>query len=361
NTSNLDSSTACENLRASSPSFPCPTSATSSTAATWDTWLSGSPWMTLLKIFRQQSSAKSSRRGSSRAMLRKAVEMQEESSSHIIIAGTGRTGTTFLVQYLTELGLDTHRARHGDKQFDTNANAGLEDLPLVTGGLPCVIKCPWIGEYIDEILASPNIKIEAAILPTRDLLEAATSRAILQMRAVHQSAPWMAQQLGKTWENWATTPGGTVFSLNPLDQARILAVGFHRLVQRLVDAEIPITFLGFPRFIEDSNYLFERLSSILPKTVTAPQALAAHQRTAEREKVRVGDELAACSGSDKSFSVVPGALTYPDHDKVDRAALGREIARLDQERVKLAAELEAIQTSVLGRITIWMRRLTNAL
>jgi hypothetical protein len=83
--------------------------------------------------------------------------MQEAPNSHIIIAGTGRTGTTFLVQYLTELGLGTHVARHGFEQLDANANAGLEDMPLVATAesLPYVIKGPWIGEYVDEILASP--------------------------------------------------------------------------------------------------------------------------------------------------------------------------------------------------------------
>jgi hypothetical protein len=88
--------------------------------------------------------------------------------SHIIIAGTGRAGTTFLVQYLAELGLDTHVSRQGLEQLDANANAGLEDMPLVAAAetLPYVIKAPWIGEYVDEILASPDIRIDAAILPS---------------------------------------------------------------------------------------------------------------------------------------------------------------------------------------------------
>ena len=159
-------------------------------------------------------------------------------NSHIIVAGTGRTGTTFLVQYLTELGLDTHISRHGPGQFDATAQAGFEDMPLLTAAeaLPYVIKAPWMGQYIDEILASSDIQIDAAILPVLNPVEAAASRTILELRAMHQSAPDMAQ-LTETWENWALTPGGTIFSLNPLDQARILAIGFHRLVQRLVDAE----------------------------------------------------------------------------------------------------------------------------
>ena len=265
-------------------------------------------------------------------------EMQETRNGHIIIAGTGRAGTTFLVQYLTELGLDTHVSRQGLQQLDANANAGLEDTPLVAAAetLPYVIKSPWIGEYVDEILASPDIRIDAAILPVRDLVEAAASRTILELRALHQNAPWMVQQLGKTWENWAVTPGGTVFSFNPMDQARILAVSFHRLIQRLVDAGIPIVFLGFPRFVEDGNYLFEQLRSILPETVTAQQSLAAHQRTAQHEKVRVGDELGI--EQDGIFSTIPAGIKYPDHDHVDRIALGREIARLTQERAKRDAQ-----------------------
>ena len=31
---------------------------------------------------------------------------------HLLIAGTGRAGTSFLVRYLAELGLDTHLGRH---------------------------------------------------------------------------------------------------------------------------------------------------------------------------------------------------------------------------------------------------------
>jgi hypothetical protein len=260
--------------------------------------------------------------------------------SHIIIAGTGRAGTTFLVQYLAELGLDTHVSRQGLEQLDANANAGLEDLPLVAAAetLHYVIKAPWIGEYVDEILASPDIGIDAAILPVRDLVEAAASRTILELRALHQNAPWMVQQLDKTWENWAVTPGGTVFSLNPMDQARILAVGFHRLIQRLVDAGIPILFLGFPRFVEDGDYLFEQLRSILPETVTREQALAAHRQTAKREKVRAGDELGPQPGPDKTFSVVSAPLNYPDYDQVDRIALGREIARLTEESAQREAQ-----------------------
>jgi hypothetical protein len=264
-------------------------------------------------------------------------------SDHLIIAGTGRTGTTFLVRYLTELGLDTHISRHGEEHFDPVSQAGFEDMPLIAAAesLPYVIKAPWIGEYIDDILAHPDIKINAAILPVRNLIEAASSRTILELRALHQNAPWMAR-LGTTFENWATTPGGTIFSLNPLDQARILALSFHRLVERLVAAGIPILPIAFPRFIDDADYLFERLRSVLPATATLEQARTAHQRTAKREKVRTGDELR----SHAQFPLASAPLSYPSHDQLDRIALGREIARLHEECARLEAQYQEVRAEL---------------
>jgi hypothetical protein len=106
-----------------------------------------------------------------------------EQAGHLFIAGTGRTGTSFLVRYLSELGLDTHISRNGCAHWDSNANAGLEDAPLASGAgqLPYVVKSPWIGEYIDQILAKREIKIDAVIVPMRDLMEVAASRTIVPL------------------------------------------------------------------------------------------------------------------------------------------------------------------------------------
>ena len=51
--------------------------------------------------------------------------MKKIHRSHIIITGTGRTGTTFLVQLLTNLGLETGFTRQNMALFE-NARAGLE-------------------------------------------------------------------------------------------------------------------------------------------------------------------------------------------------------------------------------------------
>ena len=48
---------------------------------------------------------------------------------YLYISSTGRTGTIFLVRYLTELGLDTTLARNPNAPVDENACAGLEEAP----------------------------------------------------------------------------------------------------------------------------------------------------------------------------------------------------------------------------------------
>lgn len=47
------------------------------------------------------------------------------------IAGTCRASTGFLVRWLAAAGLRTHIAAHDTSMWDDDANAGLEDLPVV--------------------------------------------------------------------------------------------------------------------------------------------------------------------------------------------------------------------------------------
>ncbi len=267
----------------------------------------------------------------------------QKQERHLIVAGTGRAGTSFLVRYLTELGLDTIVARNGDRAgWDAEANAGLENLLIAGANLPYVVKSPWISEYVDQILNEKQFKIDAFIVPVRDLVEAATSRVVLERRAIHQHNPWMAGQLERAWETYGHTAGGLVYSLNPLDQARLLAVQFHQLVLKASEAGIPLVFPVFPRIATDWDYLHKCLRPILPK-ITEDAARSAHARTADVAKVRVTSEL---------FNDPPGNVThrrepkpgpqYPSPTEVDNIALRREIGRLRQQ---LSAEEPCAQTA----------------
>lgn len=257
---------------------------------------------------------------------------------HLVIAGTGRAGTSFLVRYLTALGLDTNLARRGEGAYwDSEANAGLEDLPIFGEEAPYVVKSPWISECVEQVLADKRLKIDAVIVPVRDLVEAAASRVVLERRAIHQSHPWMAEQLDRPWQTYGHTPGGLVYSLNPLDQARLLAVQFHQLVLKVSEAGIPMVFPVFPRIATDWAYLHQCLGTVLPAHITAEMARSAHARVADSAKVRVTHEI----GWDRAEDAIRTreyAPRFPSQTEVDNIALRREIGRLRQQ---LASERTA--------------------
>jgi hypothetical protein len=245
---------------------------------------------------------------------------------HLLISGTGRSGTSFLVRYLTGLGLDTTLARQGEgAAWDPNANAGLEELPVAdAANWPYVVKTPWLHALIDQLLADPVIAIDAVIVPMRPLAEVAASRVILELRALHAAHPWLASNERPWAEGWATA-GGCLMPLEPLDQARLLAVGFFQLVERLVRAEIPVVFLAFPRLAADPDYLFARLAALLPGIAT-DRAREVHARLADPALVRVGDELRPVPMGD--------GPAMPDLATLDGIALRRELVRI---RGQLAA------------------------
>jgi hypothetical protein len=271
---------------------------------------------------------------------------------HLLIAGTGRTGTSFLVRFLAEAGLDTQLGRAGEIGWDEAAQAGLEDLPLSAqrSELPYVLKQPWSYQMIDEILAEPGIELQAVVIPVRNLADAVSSRVVLQLRAMHEAAPWMTG-LQHTWHDWGTTPGGMIYSLDPVDQSRLLAVGFHHVIERLVQADVPIILLAFPRLAEDPDYLYARLRSVLPPEVTLDVARASHHRTADATKIRIEKELLDAARQR------PGRGGFPSLETLDNIALRRELDRL-RERL---AHAEQASHSLSARVSYGCLRLFKGL
>ena len=222
------------------------------------------------------------------------------------------------------------------------ANAGLEQMLLVHPDheLPYVLKSPWTGEYIEEILGSKRFAIDALVVPIRDLVEAATSRSVLEYQSIHQRQPWVADKLDRSFEVSGVSPGGVVFSLNPLDQARLLAISFHRLVHRAAEAQVPLIFPVFPRMVEDWEYLYCILKPIL-SNVPPEAAQEAHTRVASLAKVRIGDEVGKQEGQSGAEDVFfQSGIRYPSTLEVDNIALRREIRRIREERLAADAAIE---------------------
>ena len=253
--------------------------------------------------------------------------------NHLMIAGTGRAGTTFLVQYLAACGLDTHLARHpAASTYNEDANAGLEDLPFDNPDLPYVIKSPWLHAYATRLLADPSIALDAVIFPMRSIVEASTSRVVNELRARY--AMEGLPDDCRLWESWGTTtPGGIVYSLNPIDEARLLALGFHELMHTLVRHDVPLVMLDFPRLVEDPEYLYDKLHPIIGAKIDRERALSAHRETAVPAKVRVGRELAAHTAQ------APG-IEFPSQATLDRMAIKRELDKAVSERAVLQRKLD---------------------
>lgn len=253
------------------------------------------------------------------------------SERHLYIAGTGRAGTTFLVRYLTELGLETILSRNPEAFVDSNANAGLEIAPpdLHRADAPYVVKSPWLGFVIDDILEQGSLPADGVIIPVRDLRQAAASRLILEYQAALREAPWLGE-LKSPLPVWGRVPGGLLHSLNEIDAQRTLAVSFHHLVERLIREGIPITFLHFPRFVTDSDYLYRQLAPLLPN-VTAAMSLTAFTNTADEAKVR----------TEKDFNVTDDA----EQTRIQNAALRREIKLLREQLSAATAQAPALKSS----------------
>jgi hypothetical protein len=180
---------------------------------------------------------------------------------HVIITGTGRAGTSFLVQLLTSLGLDTgYRPEDLEKRLNNVARAGLEqDLPGPDS--PYIIKRPRFCEEAEAVLQRGDILLEHVFVPMRDLAAAAESRRFVTREAHAQWSPW--KRFFKKVRGRDGVPGGEFAAEQGLSQETLLLQRIYKLVYTLSDTHIPVTFLRYPRLVKDSEYLFQKLSPIL--------------------------------------------------------------------------------------------------
>jgi hypothetical protein len=162
----------------------------------------------------------------------------------VVITGTGRAGTTFLVRLLTELGLDTgFTRRNWPRDYFRHCDAGLEH-DLAGAETPYIVKNPALCETLESILAEGRVMVDHAFIPIRDLDAVAFSR--IRVGGANESVP-----------------GGLLKNSDPGRQKAILAEMFHQLVHTLVAHDIPHTFLLFPRFACDPDYAHARLRPML--------------------------------------------------------------------------------------------------
>ena len=166
------------------------------------------------------------------------------SSHHLLIAGTGRAGTTALVKLLEANGLDAGSDQLG---FSQRSNAGLEGR-FDPEHSPYVVKNPYFSEDLPTLIAGgmdPSV-IDAIIVPIRDLDDAANSR--IRVFAEHG----------------IRTPGGLWRNKRPSRQRAVLSDSLYQLLKVASDHRIRVITLSFPEFVNDAGYTWAALSDILP-------------------------------------------------------------------------------------------------
>lgn len=178
---------------------------------------------------------------------------------HVVITGTGRCGTTFLVQLLTRLGLDTGFSE-GELERNNVAHAGLEH-DIRREGSPFIVKSPWFCSYADEVFARPDIVVEHVFVPMRDLHAAAESRRRVTRMHLAQLPLLRRLRHGLRRKKIA---GGLMHTSDPDRQEEVLLEQLYRLMLALSQSAVPVTFLQYPRLVTDCRYLFEKLKPILP-------------------------------------------------------------------------------------------------
>ena len=208
-----------------------------------------------------------------------------EAIHKLIITGTGRAGTTFLVQLLTGMGLDTGYSggRRKDDYFE-HCSAGLE-RGIFDEGSPYIVKDPRLCETLPVLLATERLVVDHAIVAVRDLEDAARSRIRIGGRN-------------------GDVPGGLLWTDDPAAQKGVLAEHFHLLIHTLVANDIPHTLLHFPRFATDAAYAQAKLGFLAPAlglpefreifaTVSRPELIHQFGPEADREAGRAAAQFRA--------------------------------------------------------------------
>jgi hypothetical protein len=184
------------------------------------------------------------------ARVRQILHRRREDAGKVFISGTGRAGTTFLVELLTELGLDTgFSGEPREDAYFAEARAGYEwDLTDPNG--PRIQKSPYLCDVLDEVVAR-GTPISCLIVPVRDIADAARSRIKVQTASTGSG-------------DGDPVAGGLWSTAVASDQETVLRSKLSRLIESAVKHDIPMVFMHFPRFANDREYTFGKLVEVFP-------------------------------------------------------------------------------------------------
>lgn len=199
----------------------------------------------------------------------------------IAIAGPGRSGTSFLVEFLAGCGFKT--AKDAGNYY-RDAMAGYES-PIDGKSEYEVDKDPYFYEYAAEVSKEDLEKYSVYIIPLRSRTEAVTSRI-----AQERTANIMHQNNGSwKWNSWGSVPGGAIYARDFENVSKTASEGLWDLLETLTKRKMKIVFLHFPTFAEDFDYLFSSLEPYIQNRVTREQARLVFESTKQPGNIRIKD------------------------------------------------------------------------
>ena len=198
---------------------------------------------------------------------------------HVVITGTGRSGTSLLVELLTHLGLYTGFTVDSlEKCKSKLSRAGLEHDIRETGA-PYIIKSPWFCDYVNDILSRDDIVIEHVFIPMRDLKAAAESRRVVTEQAVERMSFLKRFQFRLFPDH---IDGGLTTSEQQQEEKLLRQV--YELILALSHTTVPITLMRYPQIASDPLYLFQKLRPILAE-ITFSEFEPAFRKVVQKDLV----------------------------------------------------------------------------
>ena len=174
-----------------------------------------------------------------------APQPSDRPEPKVIITGTGRAGTTLLVQILTDLGLDTGYT--SEAEGDPLTRGGLEK-DITRPDAPRIVKSPYLSWQLGELVDSGTVAIDHVIVPIRDLDVAAASRV-------------RSTKYGTNLR----TRGGLFGTAKATKQRDVLAKFEYELFFTIARLDLPHTLLHFPRLAQDWEYTYRKLGFLAPE------------------------------------------------------------------------------------------------
>lgn len=177
---------------------------------------------------------------------------------HVVISGTGRSGTSFLVELLTHLGLDTgYRVETLEQRKSKLARAGLEH-DVRDSDAPFIVKNPSFCEYAEEVFFRDDIVVEHVFIPMRDLKAAVESRRFVTNHAVANMSLFKRFHF---YLHPKHVSGGLTSDVDHQEEKLLHQI--YQLSLALSRTSIPVTLMRYPLLVQDASYLYSKLEPIL--------------------------------------------------------------------------------------------------